>query len=299
MSAEHNQLDLNAIRGRLGAARGKEYWRSLEELADTEEFRELLHREFPRQASEWRDEIGRRRFLQLMSASLALAGLTACTRQPTEQIVPYVHPPEAIVPGRPLFFATAMPIGGIADGLLVESHEGRPTKIEGNPDHPSSLGATSVFAQASVLTLYDPDRAQTITNFGDIRSWGAFLGELQSALDSQRTGKQAGGAGLRILTETVSSPTLADQLKTLLTEFPAAKWIQYEPVNRDNVRTGALMAFGEDVNPIYHFDQADVILSLDADFLSCGPGNLRYVREFAAKRRLQEGRNEMNRLYVA
>jgi MoCo/4Fe-4S cofactor protein with predicted Tat translocation signal len=299
MSAKHNQLDLAAIRQRLAAARGKEYWRSLEELADTEEFRELLQREFPRQASEWRDEIGRRRFLQLMSASLALAGLTACTRQPTEQIVPYVHPPEAIVPGRPLFFTTAMPIGGIADGLLVESHEGRPTKIEGNPDHPSSLGATSVFAQASVLTLYDPDRAQTITNFGDIRSWGAFLGELQSALDSQRAGKQAGGAGLRILTETVSSPTLADQIKTLLTEFPAAKWIQYEPVNRDNVRTGALMAFGEDVNPIYHFDQADVILSLDADFLSCGPGNLRYVREFAAKRRLQEGRNEMNRLYVA
>ncbi len=298
MSTKHNQLDLAAIRERLGTARGKEYWRSLEELADIEEFRELLHREFPRQASEWQDGVGRRRFLQLMSASLALAGLTACTRQPTEQIVPYVHPPEAIVPGRPLFFATAMPMGGIAEGLLVESHEGRPTKIEGNPDHPSSLGATSVFAQASVLTLYDPDRAQTITYLGDIRPWGAFLGEVQSALETQRAGNQTGGAGLRILTETISSPTLANQIKTLFTEFPAAKWIQYEPVNRDNARTGAAMVFGEDVNPIYHFDMANVILSLDADFLSCGPGNLRYVREFVAKRRVEEGRSEMSRLYV-
>src|SRR5262245_22148390 len=294
MSAEHNQLDLNAIRGRLGAARGKEYWRSLEELADTEEFRELLHREFPRQASEWRDEIGRRRFLQLMSASLALAGINACTRQPTEQIVPYVHPPEAIVPGRPLFFATAMTTGGVADGLLVESHEGRPTKIEGNPNHPASLGATNVCAQASVLGLYDPDRSQAITFLGDIRPWGAFLGEAQKAMAAQEASK---GAGLRILTETVTSPTLSNQIKSLLAKFPSAKWIQYEPANRDNARAGAILAFGEDVNPIYHFGKAEVILSLDADFLDCGPGHLRYTREFAAKRKLEEGRQEMNRLY--
>ncbi len=299
MSEKHNQLDLAAIRRKLGAARGKEYWRSLEELADTEGFRDLLHREFPRQASEWQDGVGRRRFLQLMGASLALAGLSACTRQPAEQIVPYTHPPEAIVPGRPLFFATAMTIGGVADGLLVESHEGRPTKIEGNPDHPASLGATSVFAQASVLGLYDPDRAQTITYLGDIRPWSAFLGEAQNALAGQRGSK---GAGLRILTETVTSPTLAQQIKTLLAEFPAARWIQYEPINRDNARAGAILAFGEDVNTIYHFDKADVILSLDADFLDCGPGHLRYTRDFAARRKLQEGGNkkdwEMNRLYV-
>jgi MoCo/4Fe-4S cofactor protein with predicted Tat translocation signal len=299
MSAGDKHLDLAAIRQRLSAARGQEYWRSLEELADTDEFRELLHREFPRQASEWRDEIGRRRFLQLMGASLALAGLSACTRQPTEQIVPYVHPPEAIVPGRPLFFATAMTMGGVAEGLLVESHEGRPTKVEGNPDHPASLGATSVFAQASVLGLYDPDRSQTTTYLGDIRPWGAFLGEAQKTMAAQQASK---GAGLRLLTETVTSPTLADQIKRLLAQFPLAKWIQYEPANRDNARAGAILAFGEDVNPVYHFDQADVVLSLDADFLECGPGHLRYTREFAARRKLQANGNrmnwEMNRLYV-
>jgi MoCo/4Fe-4S cofactor protein with predicted Tat translocation signal len=295
MSEDDNQLDLAAIRKRLSGAHGKEYWRSLEELADTEEFREFLHREFPQQASDWQDGIGRRRFLQLMGASLALAGINACTRQPTELIVPYVHPPEAIVPGRPLFFATAMTTGGVADGLLVESHEGRPTKIEGNPNHPASLGATSVFAQASVLGLYDPDRSQTITNLGEIRPWGAFLGETQKAMAAQEAGK---GAGLRLLTETVTSPTLSNQINTLLAQFPSAKWIQYEPANRDNVRAGAILAFGEDVNPIYHFDKADVILSLDADFLDCGPGHLRYTREFAAKRKLNEGRQEMNRLYV-
>src|SRR5215510_1376142 len=213
MSAGNTRLDLAGIRQRLSAARGKEYWRSLEELADTEEFRELLHREFPSQASEWQDGIGRRRFLQLMGASLALAGISACTRQPSEQIVPYVHPPEGIVPGRPLFFATAMTTGGIAEGLLVESHEGRPTKIEGNPDHPASLGATSVFAQASVLGLYDPDRSQTITERGDIRPWGAFLAAAQQVMAAQVTSK---GAGLRLLTETVTSPTLNNQIKTLL-----------------------------------------------------------------------------------
>jgi len=295
MSASDKKLDLATIRRRLSAAQGKEYWRSLEELADSEEFKKLLHREFPRQASEWQDGVGRRHFLQLMGASLALAGLSACTRQPTEQIVPYVHPPEAIVPGRPLFFATAMTMGGIADGLLVESHEGRPTKIEGNPDHPASLGATSVFAQASVLGLYDPDRSQTITYLGDIRPWSAFLGEAQKVTASQQADK---GAGLRILTETVTSPSLANQIKTLLAQFPSAKWIQYEPVNRDNARAGAILAFGEDGGTIYQFDNADVILSLDADFLTRGPGHLRYTRDFTARRKLQEGRSEMNRLYV-
>src|SRR5262249_7341526 len=130
---------------------GKEYWRSLEELADTPEFQAILHREFPQQASEWTDPVGRRRFLQLMGASLALAGLTGCTRQPTERVLPYVHPSEEIVPGKPLFFATAMALGGYATPLLVESHEGRPTKIEGHPDLPASRGATDVFAQASIL----------------------------------------------------------------------------------------------------------------------------------------------------
>src|SRR6266852_4844868 len=156
-------IDLAAIRAKLAGANGPRYWQSLEELAETEGFQEFLFREFPRQASEWEDdEPGRRKFLKLMGASLALAGLSACTRQPTETIMPYVRAPEEIVPGKPLFFATAMPVSGIATGLLVESHEGRPTKIEGNPEHPASLGATDIFSQASVLSLYDPDRSQTL-----------------------------------------------------------------------------------------------------------------------------------------
>src|SRR5499426_1824353 len=224
-------MDFETIRARLAETTGKEYWRSLEELAGSEAFQESLRREFPNGASEWSDVAGRRNFLRLMGASLALAGLTACTRQPTETIVPYVHPALEITPGEPLFFATAMPLSGAADGLLVESHEGRPTKIEGNPNHPASLGATSLFAQASVLTLYNPDRARVITNVGEIRPWGAFTDELQRLLAEKRAGR---GAGLRILTGAVSSPTLFDQIKTLGAVLPAAKWHQYEPVNRDN-----------------------------------------------------------------
>jgi MoCo/4Fe-4S cofactor protein with predicted Tat translocation signal len=293
--SERTRLDLEAVRARLKAARGQESWRSLDELADTEEFRELLNREFPQGAVDSLDAVGRRDFLKLMGASLALAGVTACTKQPPEQIVPYVKQPEELVPGRPLFFATAMPLGGYATGLLVESHEGRPTKVEGNPGHPASLGATDAFAQASVLGLYDPDRSQTITYLGEIRPWGELVSAMQAAVDAKR-GVQ--GAGLRILTETVTSPTLASQLQQMLTELPAARWHQWEPVNRDAVRAGAQLAFGEVVDTAFRLDQARVILSLDGDFLSTGPGRLRYTRDFAAGRRVGGGAGEMNRLYV-
>ncbi|HEV8131553.1 MAG TPA: TAT-variant-translocated molybdopterin oxidoreductase, partial [Acidobacteriota bacterium] len=295
MSARNIELDLASIRERLTASRGKEYWRSLEELAEAEGFQEFLHREFPRQASEWNDPVGRRKFLKLMGASLGLAGLSACSRQPPEHIVPYVRQPEDLTLGKSLFFATAMPLGGFATGLLVESHEGRPTKIEGNPEHPASLGATDPFAQASVLTLYDPDRAQTVTNIGDIHSWSSFLGAIRAPLAAQRALK---GAGLRILTETVTSPTLSDQLRALLADVPAARWHQYEPVNRDRVLAGARLAFGTPVNTIYHFDKADVIVSLDADFLTCGPATVRYTRDFFRRRRLEGSNAAMSRLYV-
>src|SRR5712692_2628383 len=239
-------LDLAAIRARLQDSRGRHYWRSLEELAESDGFRELLEREFPRQAAEWTDDAaGRRQFLKVMGASLALAGLSACTRQPTETIMPYVRQPEEIIPGKPLYFATAVPFSAIAMGVLVESHTGRPTKVEGNPDHPASLGATDVFAQASILSLYDPDRSQVLTYLEDIRPWSALLGQLRVALDGLRA---RGGAGLRILTETVSSRTLAQQLRSLLAEFPAAKWHQYEPAGRDSARAGARLAFGRNVN---------------------------------------------------
>ncbi len=230
-----------------------------------------------------------------MGASLALAGVTACTKQPAEKIVPYVKQPEELIPGKPLFYATSMPLGGVAIGLLVESHEGRPTKVEGNPLHPGSLGATDVFAQAAILGLYDPDRSQTLTNLGEIRPWSSFLGAINAALTAQKPLK---GAGLRILTESVSSPTLAAQIRELLARFPSAKWHQWDPASRDNVRVGSAFAFtGEYVDAQYRFEQADVILSLDADFLGSGPGSLRYAREFAARRR-PENASRMNRLYA-
>src|SRR5262245_5779724 len=288
-------LDLAAIRECIGTEQGPHYWRSLEELAATDAFREFLQREFQAQASEWLDPVSRRRFLQLMGASLALAGFGACTRQPEEKIVPYVRPPEGIIPGKPLFFATAMPLGGFAHGVVVESHEGRPTKIEGNPKHPASLGATLALAQASVLTLYDPDRSQVVINVGRISTWGAFFAAVSPQLETQRLRK---GQGLRVLTETVTSPTLAQQLQALLNVFPEARWHQYEPVNRDYLLAGARRAFGENVATQYRFDQAEIVLALDADYLSSGPASVRYAHDFATKRRVRDGQTAMSRLYV-
>ena len=289
-------VDLKAVRARLEQQGGPKVWRSLEAVAETPEFKDYLHREFPTNASEWLDPVGRRSFLKLMSASMALAGVTACTVQPTEMIVPYVRQPEEEIPGKPLFFATAMSLGGVATGLLVESHEGRPTKIEGNPDHPASQGATDLFAQGSVLTLYDPDRSQTITQRGEIRPWNAVIAAMRGGLSAQAATK---GAGLRILTETVNSPTLAAQIQQVLQQQPNAKWIQWEPMPRDNARAGARTAFGEYLEPVYDLSKADVILSLEADFLASeGAGNLRYARQFAGRRRVEENAANLNRLYV-
>ncbi len=285
---------LAALRARLETARGREYWRSLDELAQSPEFLEFLRAEFPREAAPL-DHVDRRQFLKLMGASLAFAGMGACTRQPTEHTLPYVKPPEELVPGQPIYFATAMPLRGQAMGLLVESHVGRPTKIEGNPEHPASLGATDVFAQASILTLYDPDRAQVVRRVDEILTWGAFSTALAAALEAQA---ESGGAGLRILTETVCSPTLAAQLRALLEKFPSARWHQYEPLARDGAVAGARLAFGTDVNTVYRFDAAGVVLSLDADFLACDGPHLRQARDFIARRRLLDGAKEMNRLYV-
>src|SRR5205085_2311953 len=192
------------------------------------------------------------------------------------------------VPGKGLFFATAYSLSGIATPLLVRSNEGRPTKVEGNPDHPSNPGATAtdIFSQASILTLYDPDRSQTPLYRGDTRAWTSFVADIRGLIEKDNDGLKAKrGAGLRFLTETITSPTLAAQMKQILADFPEAKWHQYEPVNRDNARAGAIMAFGQDVNTIYDFSKADRILSLGSDFLAAIPGTLRYARDYAAKRR--------------
>jgi molybdopterin-containing oxidoreductase family iron-sulfur binding subunit len=244
----------------------RSFWRTLEERADDPAFQERLYNEFPSEIETITDPVARRTFLKLMGASLALTGVTGCTRQPAETIVPYVRQPEELIPGKPLFYATAMTLGGVATGLLVESHEGRPTKVEGNPLHPGSLGASDAFAQAAVLGLYDPDRSQTLTNLGEIRPWSAFLGAVRAALTAQQPLK---GAGVRILTESIASPTLAAQIRDVLTRFPSAKWHQWDPASRENARGGAKRAFGQYVDAVYRFDQADVILALDADFLSC------------------------------
>jgi MoCo/4Fe-4S cofactor protein with predicted Tat translocation signal len=309
-------LDLAVIRDKLSQVRGKEYWRSLEELARTPEFEQLLARELPRYAGGWVEAIDRRQFLTLLGASLALAGLTGCSQAPAERIVPYVQAPEEIVPGRPLYFATAMPLSGYGSGLLVESHEGRPTKVEGNPDHPSSplpanspqhakFGPADLFAQASTLSLYDPDRSQVITHLGNVSTWEAFGSALRDAVN------RAGGreqVRLRVLTETVTSPTFAWQMRRLGEQLPNARWHVYEPCGGNNGRLGARHAFGQDVRPLYHFPQANVILSLDADFLSYGPDHLRHVREFSDRRRYLRnlpasaaggrGERRMNRLYA-
>ncbi|HET9533482.1 MAG TPA: TAT-variant-translocated molybdopterin oxidoreductase [Blastocatellia bacterium] len=292
MPNNDKKLDLVSIQSR--TRQGRQYWRSLEELAETEEFQQWLHREFPSQASEFTDPVGRRRFLKLMGASLALAGVTACTRQPTEKIAPYLRQPEGLIPGKPWFYATAMPFNGVGMGLLVESHEGRPTKVEGNPEHPSSLGATDIFAQASLLTLYDPDRSQVVTYIDDPRSYAAFLGAVRREMVAQQGTR---GGGLRILTGSVTSPTLADQMKTLLAQYPSAKWHQYDPAE-GNAKEGARLAFGQYANTVYRFDQANLIVSLDSDFLTTGPASVRYSRDFMTRRRIEGGKAEMNRLYV-
>jgi MoCo/4Fe-4S cofactor protein with predicted Tat translocation signal len=294
-------LDLSALRAKLDGQTGPRFWRGLEELADTEAFRQYIQREFPEQASEWTDPSSRRNFLRLMGASLALAGVglgvSGCdyATAPLEKIVPYVKQPENIVPGKPLRYATAVSLGGFATGVLAESHTGRPTMLEGNELHPDSLGSIDPLSQASLLALYDPDRSQVILRRRGISTFEAFLLAAVTALEPHRKGKGTGtGARVRILTETVTSPTLARQIRALQTDFPEAKWHQYEPVAPHAARAGAKWAFGRDATPQYHVAEADVILALDSDFLAAGPGFLRHARAYAARRQ-PEG---MNRLYA-
>jgi molybdopterin-containing oxidoreductase family iron-sulfur binding subunit len=300
--SQKGKLDLATVRERIDAATahddaektGPEYWRSLEELAGSPDFQDALHREFPKGASEWIDSVSRRGFLKVMGASLGLAGMTGCVRLPLEPIVPYVRQPEELIPGRPAFYASAITLGGYASPVVVESHLGRPTKIEGNDQHAASQGGVDIFTQASLLGMYDPDRSQNVTSLGDQRSWQSFLGAIRGPLTAQ---KALQGAGIRILTPTISSPTLADQLRNFLKIYPEAKWHVHEPVNRDNVLEGAKLAFGQPVETRYDFSKADIIVSLDADFLYAGfPGNTRYIRDFAARHNPESG--TMNRLYM-
>ncbi len=274
---------------------GKPLWRSLDELADKPEFHQYLQDEFPLQAKAWLGKMDRRSFIRYATGTLALAGLAGgCRWRPQEKIVPYVKQPEDEVLGVPVSFATACTSRGPAIGILATSHENRPTKIEGNPGHPASLGGTDAITQASLYDLYDPDRSQYIRNLGEISSWDSCIFAIREMLLKQR---ENGGANVRILSGTIYSPTLHQQKQALLKMLPQAKWIQYEPVTRDMARQGAVIAFGQDVQPVYHFDKADRIVSLDSDFLMSMPGSVRYAKDFADRRRVREDMTEMNRLY--
>ena len=281
------------LREQVLAQNGKEYWRSIEEHADTPEFREFVSQEYPHEIEEWDNSLSRRNFVKVMGASLALAGLSGCVIQPPEKIVPYVRPVEGMLPGKPLFLATAMSVGGVATGLLAKAFDGRPVKVEGNPDHPGSRGATDVLAQASILGMYDPDRSQEVIFRGAPKNWEAFMSEFRAKIEENRAD---GGAGIRFLAETVTSPTLVDQFKKINAELPNAKLVQYEPINSDNAMAGAKMAFGSPVNTVYKFDKAERILSLDADIFS--GFNVAYIKDFAKGRTRTEEKKEINRLYA-
>ena len=271
------------------------YWRSLAQIEDRPEFRAALHREFPEGASELTDGVTRRDMMMLIGASLSLAGLTGCIRRPVEEIVPFVTPPEEMVPGIPRYYATTMPFRRSAYGLIVESHEGRPTKIEGNPSHPSTLGASASIVQASVLNLYDPDRSQSVAFEGSKRAWSDFLAAWGNLSEAHAAD---GGASLAILSESFSSPTLARLSTELRARYPKLQWATYDAISDENRLAGLRSAVGRDVDLMLRIDQASVVLTLDADPFLTDPELIRHARGFAAGRRAGATGGAMNRLYA-
>ena len=290
------KLTLAEVRAKLDGKSGKRYWKSLDELADTPAFQEMMQEEFPRQAGagEWTDSVSRRGFMKVMGASFALAGLAGCTKQPDEPIFPYVKQPEDLVLGKPMFFATAHPFPTGAIPVLVKSDAFRPIKLEGNPEHPMSKGKSDAFTQASLLDLYDPDRSQHPRFRGEQSDFGAFQQSFAKAVAETKTGE-----GVVFLSETITSPTLAAQWKQIQAKYPAAKLVQYEPVNSDAGRAASKAAFGDYYETQYKLEDADVILSLDADFLGgiAFPGFLPMSAAWAERHRFDKDKT-MNRMYV-
>ncbi len=278
----------------LSTVKQKRYWRSLDNLAETPEFKKIVEREFPEGASTLNDPVSRRKFMGIMGASMALAGLASC-RRPVQKIVPYVVPPENLVPGMPQYYATSMPHGLSSYGLLVESHEGRPTKIEGNTLHPSTLGSTSAQMQATTLALYDPDRIGAVTLDGAAKTWDDFVKFWRGEF---ATYKAAGGAGIAILTESHNSPTMAKLAKRWKSKFPKAPWVAYESISDENIYAGIALATGKEYLPSYNYDKADVVLALDSDFLQRDSESITAARGFADGRRVKSVKDSMNRLYV-
>jgi MoCo/4Fe-4S cofactor protein with predicted Tat translocation signal len=296
--SEQNKLTLAEVRAKLDGKTGKRFWKNLDELAETPEFHELISEEFPRLAggssNEWVDAVSRRGFMKVMGASLALAGLAGCTKQPDEPIFPYVKQPEDLVLGKPMYFATAYPFPTGAIPVLVKSDAFRPIKIEGNPDHPMSKGKSDAFTQGTLLDLYDPDRSQHVLYRGQDASWAKFQEAFSGAAK-----KTSGGQGIYFLSETITSPTLAAQWKQVQSKYPNAKLVQWEPVNQDASRAASKAAFGSYMDAQYKLENADVILSLDADFLGgiAHPGFLPLAATYAERHRYEEDK-PMNRMYV-
>ncbi|MDH4155814.1 MAG: Fe-S-cluster-containing hydrogenase [candidate division Zixibacteria bacterium] len=271
------------------------YWRSLEHLAEMtagsqdSSGKAERAREIP--SNPWT----RRNFLTLMGASMALAGLAGC-RRPVDKIVPYVSQLEEVIPGVPRYYATTMPLGNSAYGLIVESHEGRPTKIEGNPEHPASLGSADCLTLASILGLYDPDRSKSVRHKNIEKSYADFVSFWRERHSSFTAGE---GSGLAVLSEAFSSPTLARLKRDFAKSFPAARWVAYEPISDENIYRAVQNLTGKTSRPIYDYDRADVILSLDCDFLQTESENVAAARRFADGRRIIGADHVMNRLYVA
>src|SRR5438105_4767985 len=275
---------------------GPKYWRSLNQLADTPEFRQWVDREFPAGAGELTDPVTRRHFVQIMSASFLLAGfgLTGC-RRPEEKILPFGKAPENYIHGAPQFFATAMPRRGSAVPVVVKSSDGRPTKVEGNGLHPDSNGAADCYAQASVLDVYDPDRAMRFVRSGNnVKREAAldFLGDVSKKAQAE------GGQGLCFLLERSSSPSRARLQKLVSDRFPKARWFVYEPVDFDVHRQAASVAFGKSIRPYCKLDEARVIVSLDCDFIGGEEDAYLHIRRFIKGRRIEKPADTMNRLYA-
>jgi MoCo/4Fe-4S cofactor protein with predicted Tat translocation signal len=296
-SAAKTKLTLAEVRAKLEGKTGRRFWKNLDELAETDAFQQLMAEEFPRQAgsnSEWVDPVSRRGFLKVMGASLALAGLAGCTRQPDEPIFPYVKQPEDLILGKPMYFATAHPFPTGALPILVKSDAFRPIKLEGNPEHPIAKGKSDPFTQATLLELYDPDRSQHVLYRGEVSSWGKCQQELAAAAQKSKDGQ-----GIYFLSETITSPSLAAQWKQVQQRYPQAKLAQWDPVNQDASRIASKAAFGTYMDARYKLEEADVILSLDADFLGgiAHPGFLPLAAAYAERHRYEEGKTP-NRLYV-
>jgi len=284
------------VRAKLDGKTGRRFWKNLDELSDSPQFQELMQEEFPRQAGagEWADSVSRRGFMKVMGASFALAGLAGCTKQPDEPIYPYVKQPEDLILGKPMFFATAHPFPTGAIPVLVKSDAFRPIKIEGNPEHPMSKGKSDAYTQATLLDLYDPDRSTQPKFRGEATDWAKFQEAFAGALAESKD-----GTGVAFLSETITSPTLAAQWKQVAAKYPAAKLVQYDAVNGDAGRAASKAAFGDYFDTQYKLEEADVILSLDADFLGgiAFPGFLPMSAGYAARHRYEHGKT-MNRMYV-